>query len=92
MKRHRVSAEAQPGPLPELELGPARDRFERAADQVACQVTGHPVPRGPYASGGAAPPPDPQGARGVLDAGTRQAIWQASAGGQPVPRPLRAAV
>jgi hypothetical protein len=72
-------AGAQPGPLPELELGPARDRFERAADWVACQVTGHPVPRGSYASGGAAPPPDPQRARGALDAGTRQAIRQASA-------------
>jgi hypothetical protein len=69
--------------------------FERAADRVACQVTGYPVPRGPYASGGAAPP-GPQracgAAGGALDAGTRQAIRQASAGGQPVPGPLRAAV
>jgi Domain of unknown function (DUF4157) len=96
VERYRVFAEAQPGPLPELELGPARDRFERAADWVACQVTGHPVPRGPYASGSAAPPPDPQQARGAvggaLDAGTRQAIRQASAGGQPAPGPLRAAM
>jgi hypothetical protein len=96
VERHRVLAEAQPGPRPEMELGPARDCFERAADRVACQVTGHPVSRGPSAGGSATPAPDPRQARGAaggaLDAGTRQAIRQASAGGQPVPGPLRAAM
>src|SRR5260370_39588302 len=95
MERHRVFAEAQPGPLPELELGPARDRFERAADRVACQVTGHPVPRGPYASGSAAPPPDPPQARGAaggaVDAGSPPAIRPASPRRPPAPGPPAAA-
>jgi hypothetical protein len=38
VERRRVFAEAQPGPLPELELGPARDRFERAADLWGSEI------------------------------------------------------
>jgi uncharacterized protein DUF4157 len=92
----RARSAGVPAPQAKLEVGPAGDRFERAADQVAYQVTGYPVPRRAHARGGAALTPDPRcpygAAGGAVDAGTRQAVRLAAVGGQPIPGRLRAAM
>jgi hypothetical protein len=82
---------------PKLVLGPAHDRSEREADQVARQVAGQPVPRRrAELQGGGAPSPGLERARGAaggaLDAGTQQAVRQAAASGQPIPDLARAAM
>lgn len=78
---------------PKLVVGPADDRYERAADQVAEQVMRRPARSAPDTGVSAGCPP--AGARlssaagGVVEGPVARAIQQARAGGQPVPGEVR---
>jgi len=94
MSRARQASGPAPVAQPRLVIGPADDRYERAADRIAREA-GRRVAQQPTGQGGhgAHRPPAIQRmatARGsAVGNGLRQAIGQARGGGQPVPAELR---
>src|SRR5215469_15275723 len=78
---------------PKLVVGPADDRYEREADQVAHQMTSGQAVRAPGAAG---PPPVIRRLSGIdggpVDAGVQQAVQAARGGGQSLPGGLRSSM
>jgi hypothetical protein len=79
-----ATADAVPAVQAKLLLGPPRDRYEQAADQVAAAATGHRLSQHWQAAEGSIQPP-----YGMVDAPVAQALAQERGGGQPLPAPLR---
>jgi len=88
------------GPPPATEssltLGPAEERYEQQADQVARRLAGSAPPlrpAGDAAAGSVLPAPAVQGEHGqvggAVDAGVQQAIRGARGAGQPLPEQVR---
>jgi Domain of unknown function (DUF4157) len=75
-----------------LTLGPAEDRYEQQADQVARRLAGGAPSRqaaGDAAAGYVSPAPAMQDEHGGVDGRVRQAIQGARGGGQPLPEWVR---
>jgi hypothetical protein len=73
-------------------LGPAEDRYEQQADQLARRVAGGAPSRraaGDATAGRGLPAPAVQDERGGVDGRVRQAIQGARGGGQPLPQQVR---
>jgi hypothetical protein len=79
-----ATPDAAPAVQAKLLLGPPRDRYEQAADQVAAAATGHQLSQYRQAAEGSIQSP-----YGTIDAPVAQALALERGSGQPLPAALR---